>query len=395
MKLIQAYSRSASVDIKDKPFLYEQFISPPCEKYITLQSNSGMPAKNYSYFDLVINIIKPLLDKENISIIHLGDKNTQPLANCINVLGVCNINQSNYLISRALLHLGVDSCLSHIAGAADIPLVSLYGSTSVANHSPYFYNKDKTIFLESHRNGNNPTFAREECPKTIDFINPEDIAAAVLKLLNINYNYEFKTVYFGDTFKNRVIEAVPDSLINNKALGVDSLIIRMDFKYNLEILKQQLQICNCSIVTDRPIDLETLKNFAPRITQIFFCFDRNTFSLQFIKDMIGCGIRFGIFSYESEEFINSLKIQTYEHCILFKKSTPKLEDLKEFKDKKLDNLYYKSNKITLSSNKFYPSKSAWLKGENINSLDCPIVKFDNNIENLREIEYFWIVEKTS
>ncbi len=45
------YNRAAGVDLN---------------KFITIQSKSGMPAKDYSHFNEVLDIIKPYLDKENI-----------------------------------------------------------------------------------------------------------------------------------------------------------------------------------------------------------------------------------------------------------------------------------------------------------------------------------------
>ena len=197
-----------------------------------------MIAKDYSYFQEVINIVNPYLEKENIKILHLG-QDSSPLDNTLNLNNKTSISQCAFIIKRSLLHFGNDSWMCHYAGAEDIPLVSLYGPTTINNHSPFFYNKDKTIFLESHRNGNKATFSREENPKTIDFIHSEDVAAAVLKLLNIPYILTNKTLFIGNLYNNKMVHSIPNQIVDTNRLGLQSLIVRMDIDFNEENLIKQ------------------------------------------------------------------------------------------------------------------------------------------------------------
>ena len=180
MKLIETYSRNASVETKNPPILPTQFFPLTTEKYITIQNSSGMDAKNYNLWQNVLNLIIPFLRENNIDVIQLGQGEVQPLNNVINLVNKTNFAQSVYILRNALLHLGNDSFACHVAH--NVPVVSLYGSTSVSVHSPYHFHP-KSIFIESHRFGKSPSFQAQENPKTINLIPPELIAKNILSIL--------------------------------------------------------------------------------------------------------------------------------------------------------------------------------------------------------------------
>jgi hypothetical protein len=66
-KLIEAYSRNTGLEI-GKPFLMEKFYPLDAEKYITIQTGSGMAAKNYDFWQEVVVQIKPILEANKIKI---------------------------------------------------------------------------------------------------------------------------------------------------------------------------------------------------------------------------------------------------------------------------------------------------------------------------------------
>ena len=60
MHLVEQYALSCGVKI-DKPQVETSFFPLPFDKYIILHASSGMPSKNYDYFEDVIETIYPHL----------------------------------------------------------------------------------------------------------------------------------------------------------------------------------------------------------------------------------------------------------------------------------------------------------------------------------------------
>ena len=373
MRLLETYSRNTSVDIKHKPKLIEKFFPlGGVDKYITIQTKSGMPAKDYSYFNEVINILTSYLSKENIKIIHLGQgEGIEQFKNTVHLINQTSIHQAAYLIKRSLCHLSVDSWSSHYAGAEDVPLVSLYGSTTIDNHSPYFYNKDKTILLESHRNGNKATFSREENPKTVNLINPETVALSVLKLLNIPNSVNHSTIYIGNLFNNRMLQTIPNQVINTSNLGVQSLIVRMDIEFNEENLAKQLQVCPCSILTNKPLNPNLIQQFRGQILEIVYFIDKNH-NIDFVRYLHDLRIPYKLISELSEEDLNKLKLDYLDFHTILKKET---SAPKEIEGKDLSKLQYKTNQFYLGREKIYQSEYSYIN-------DQPLDNFESKFQDL-------------
>lgn len=392
MKLLESYSNNASVNIKTKPFLYQKFYPlGNIDKYITLQNSSGMSAKNYSYYQEVIDLLFPILEKNGIKIILLGDKDTPPLNKVINLCGQTTIHQSAYIVKRALAHLGNDSWLCHFCGAEEVSLVALYGSTTVENHSPYHFNPDITIFLESHRNGNKASYQREESPKTIDLILPEEICAAVCKLLNLDFSFPYKTLSIGRNYNSKIIESTCDAIINTQQLGLPNLIMRLDLNFNLAILVQQLNISKCSIITDRPIPSEILSNYRQNIIEVCYEIDKNH-NPNFCKELQANKIPYRNFSKLPPEELNRIKLDYLDFNLIHSKLPEKPEFLK---DKDLSKIFYKSSKLTLSSKGVFQSHMDYFNNRPIKSLESEFQLLSiQNLDNLwYETEYCYFAGK--
>ena len=393
MRLLETYSRNTSVDIKPKPKLIEKFFPlGGVDKYITIQTKSGMPAKDYGYFNEIINLLSPYLSKENIKIVHLGQgEGVEQFKNTIHLINQTSIHQAAYIIKRSLCHLSVDSWSSHYAGAENIPLVSLYGSTTVDNHSPYFYNKDKTILLESHRNGNKATFSREENPKTVNLINPETVALSVLKLLNISNSINYSTIYIGNLFNNRMLQTIPNQAINISNLGVQSLIVRMDIEFNEDNLAKQLQICPCSILTKKPLHPNLIKQFRDQILEIIYFIDKDH-SVDFVRHLHDLRVPYKLISELPDEELKKLKLDYLDFHIIVKKDT---SIPKEIENKDLSKLQYKSNQLYLGHEKIYQSEYSYRNNQPLDSFENKFQDLTKeNLETLwREKDFCYISEK--
>jgi hypothetical protein len=391
MRLLESYSRSCSVPINHKPRLYAKYFPlPEIDKYITIQSKSGMPAKDYSYFQEVLDILRPFLDKENIKVIHLG-QDSAPLNNTINLNNQTSIGQAYYLLKKSLCHISVDSWMSHAACAENVPCVALYGSTTVANHSPYHFDPAKSIFLESHRNGNKASFAREENPKTVDMILPEEIARAACKLLNIEFTYPFKTVAIGRSYQNKVIESSCNAVVDVKKLGVPNIIVRLDYNFDLNIAAQQASLGKISIVTDKVIPIDFLKQIKPQLVEFIYEIKEDN-NPEFCQQLQDLKISYRLFSKLPIEKLNPLKLNYIDFPIINHLINKPPEILK---DKILEKLYIKGGKFIIDSKGVFNSYWAYKNSIPIPDFNAgPQDILDVNTQDLWEdFDYLMFLEK--
>lgn len=138
--LIEAYARQCNVKI-DKPFILSKFFPLPFdEDYITFSSQGAMSGKNYLYFQDVINLILPVLEKNNMKIIQMGDGKEEKYNNVFDLLGVTTVQQSASLLesSRCRLHFGVDSFLIHLANGLGKKVVGIYSVSPPSVCGPFF-----------------------------------------------------------------------------------------------------------------------------------------------------------------------------------------------------------------------------------------------------------------
>lgn len=394
MKLLETYSRNTSVDIKHKPTLIEKFFPlGDITKYITIQSRSGMPAKDYSWYQEIIELINPILEKEGIKIIHLG-QDAQPLQKVVNLIGQTTLGQAAFLLKRSLLHFGADSWMAHFCGAEDVPLVTLFGNTTIANHSPYFFNKDKTAFLESHRNSQKATFAREENPKTIDFIYPEEAARAICQLLNLNFECKYKTLSIGPAYQSRVVESCNDFVVNIGQLGIPNIVVRNDYNYNLDNIIKQAQIGKIAIVTNKIIPIEILQQIRPNVLEVVYELTKEH-DPSFPKALLDNKIPFRLYTYLNDEELNKIKFSYIDiPQIIFRKNTNPPDLLKDKQD--LSKVYYKSSKFLLGRGKIYQSLFDYNCDRAISSFESvPLQVMDINLHELyNDKEHLYFLEKT-
>lgn len=372
MHLIESYATNCGLKI-DEPFIYEKFFPLSSEKYITF-STSAEQAKDYDYWIEVLNLLLPKFKENNISILQLGDRGLRPLPYCLSAVGLTNRNQEAYLIRNGLLHLGVDNFLSQLAGSYNRKQVCLYGNSYSKDVRPYWGVDRNTTILESHRNGKKPSFSSVENPKTINLILPEDVAKAVCELLNLDFDYKYKTVEFGGNYPNRIIETLPNQVVDIKSMNLDSIIVRMDYFFNEENLIKQLQLGKASIVTDKPINEQIIQQFKGSIKEVVY-FVRKDHDPKFVSTLKKCAVRFMMMTDLPPEELEKIKIHYMDHGIIYpviKQQTGHLRNKA---------LYYLSSKITLSNSKMYPSKAAL-------SLDKPLEN-QYDVSEVVDTEEFW------
>jgi hypothetical protein len=354
MHILEQYSLNCGLKI-DKPYILDAFFPMIYEKYVTFHAAGKFPSRLYDYTQEVIDLIHPYLRKNNIEIVQVGAQNEPFFSKCARTNGQTNFNQLAYLIKSSMLHFGVDSLPIHLASMYDIKMVGLYCNMYKEQSKPYWGNKDNQILIESHRNNKKPSYAAQEIPKTINLINPEEIAISILNLLNIKHSIKRKSEYFGENYSmGKAIEVVPDHYPDLEKFGAQMANVRMDLKFDENVLSYILSKYKSIIVTNKAFDINRILTLKQNIVKVVYNFEKNEqLDLEFIKDLKKNGIEFLLIAQFSEQDAEKYKYETMEYCNIFNKDLNILKDKSEpFKDKKLK---FKSNKFILSNGKVFPT----------------------------------------
>ncbi|MDP2692871.1 MAG: glycosyltransferase family 9 protein [bacterium] len=394
MHIARAYSLVAGQKI-DKINVLEKYYPLPFDNYMVIHPWSKN-SKSYSFWEDVISIIRTPLKENGIEIVQVGAKNEKPLNHCYHTQGSTNIGNVAYIVSKAKLILSADSFCAHLAGSYNRFLVALYNNNEIKNVKPFFGDPAKQILLEPNRNGNKPCFAYDEHPKQIDKISPELIAQSVLNFLNLPYNYPYKTVLFGENYINKIIECIPNQIINPAGLGVDSLIIRADFADDWSkqesLVYQQAQVFPCSIVTNKPLNIDILKQLRQHIKQVVYEVTPNH-DVDFVTKLQRAGLPFVLFSYMEEEELNKIKLSYLDIALVNRKTIRKSAEIKELEGLSVERLFYKSSKFTLSNGKIYPSKAALKNNLSIDSFDHQVCRAIDCTDFWKELEHFYLLKE--
>lgn len=380
MHLLEQYSLASGVKIK-KPYIYEKFFPVTADKYITFHPSSK-PSKTYDYWQEVINLILPILDSKGIKIIQLGQEKEKVYNGVLSLVGFTNINQTAFVLRDSMLHVGADSFPTHIASGYGKKIVALYSNNYVNCVKPFFGDPKDHVLLEPKRN-NKPTFSFEENPKTINSIKPETIANSVLNLLGIPHSNSIQTLYFGTEYNNMRLEMVPNQIVNPKQFNSNNIVVRMDLEHNEKFLNEQLQVCQCFIITSKPISSNIVLNNQKNIGRIFYEIKEDN-EIGFANFLAHNNISYQLFTYLQGEKLEKIKLKYLDQEPITEMPT----NLKQKTGIEYTlNCFYKSNKRIISKGKIYLSESSLKNGIEAKQLAEPVIDCP---EFWKEAESFWI-----
>jgi hypothetical protein len=393
MHLVQQYALACTAKI-DKPYIYEKYYPMPFEKYITFSPHSR-PSKNYDYWTEVLSMLAPDFKKMGIALVQLGGEKEKAFENCFNLCGKTSINQSSYLIKRAIMHFGTDTFTTQIASAFNKKMVVLYSHSPIQNCGPFWSNKEDVVLIESDKEGKKHSFATEEKPKTINTIAPEKIAQSVLKMLGIKTEIKNKTIRIGPKWNNEFLEVIPKSVVNfSKEVPKDRHVIRMDYHFNEEVMEQQLLVNAGLIVTSKPIPIETLNKSKERISQVIYLVRNDKYDSNFPRDLDRNNIANSIYSDLEGEFLKKLKYSILNLnkpiAIIEKKSKKDLPNYEKLDSKKLN---FKSRKFIIEGDDIYPGRAAHLNKVTIKDFASGPIPIMDQKEFWEEMDFFWITEQ--
>ncbi len=380
MHLIEQYALASSSTISKPQIFTKYFPLPNINKYITLHTQSK-ETKSYDLWQEVIDLILPILRKENISIIQIGQKDEKPINGCYHIMGQTSLNQCCYILQNTLAHLGCDSFPVHVCSVFGKKICSIYSNNFIRNVGPYWSKAEDVILLEPDRKeGEKPSFMITG-EKSINTIKPEKLAQSICKLLNLDFLYPYKTLQIGKFYQNRVIESDCSNVLNIQQIGLSNIILRLDYNYNLAVMIEQLKRNPCSILTDKAIPINILQELKPHVLEVMVKITDKHNPL-FIKELQEAKIKYRMFTELPIKELNKIKLDYIDFTqIITHRGEPVMPEI--LKDKNLANIYYKCNKNVIS-NDFYQSKYDLLSKRKFNP-NTPEPQPIKNLEFLKEL----------
>ena len=389
MHLLEQYALACGAKI-GKPYIYESFFPLDFDKYITFHRDANFQSKTYKYWQSVINLLTPILNKHNIKILQVGTKKDKPLNDVHNVLGLTNINQLAFLIKNSLLHFGIDSIPVHLASFYNKKIVAIYSHCSSKNAGPFFGDPNDHKLIDSDKSGRKPCYSYVESPASINNIRPEKIANSVLELLGISERINFTTVFIGENFSDDLFFG----FLPNKRVSFNFGFpeIRMDLLFNEEILAQQLSSQKSIITTNRPIKQELIASLKQNIAEIIYLVEEDD-SPEFVKFLFDNGILFECVSTLSEEKISEKKINYYRYCNINRHAKTEEEiTIENLIKNSTEKFKFKTNYTLFSNAKAYVSEQH-LKDDESSENYSAFHPIKNSSLFFCDIKNLWIVKE--
>lgn len=381
MNIIEAYSRQTGLRI-DKIQMEEHFFPLGFDsKYVVITSSTGAQAKNYLYYPIVIDLLKPILNKLNYKIVQIGGKDDMRVGADLDICGRTSIYHLAWIIKNASLVICGDTSSLHIAGHYDIPVVSCFSASDPKVSGAYFGSLEKKIYLKP--DNFEPKYVLTDNENRISQILPEKIAKAALDLLNIHDYKLNKTLYIGKYFKDYVLESIPDSVINPEFLQGNLLILRLDRGGQEEIIYEQLKHRKCVIVTNKTLNLGVLHNFRKNIERIIYIIDKNQ-DYKFAESLYREAFPHQLISFLGKEELKDLREQYVDLPLIDCRENPK-------KPEKFGTRFTTNRKI-LSKGKIYLSYAHVRAAKNIDKFETKDDAIIDSPEFWDDLEQYYIYE---
>lgn len=380
MHLLEQYALACGVKI-DQPFVETNYFPLPFSDYIIIHPASGMDAKNYDYYADVIELIYPLLQKNNIEIVQIGAKEDKTLPHTYAINGKTSLGQSFFLIKNSLLVVGNDSFSSHVAGGFDRKLVSLYSNLYKECCKPYWGEPQNQLLIQADRKGNKPSYAAQEAQKVVNNVKPEEIARGILKLLEIESKLSsYETLHTGAHYHHSAVEIIPNFFNPNRLPKDHGINLRLDYHFDLDIASRWMFSHKTHLIINRQVDPKYFTVIRNNLAKISVELNSEIES-EYIDVLKNLGCEIELFAPNDENLVKT-RLDFIDWGV-DKLDFGSKKDL-DSDEKVCDNTCYKSSKTILSNEKTYSSKAAWLAKQEKRTNE-PII---DNEDFWKELIYF-------
>jgi hypothetical protein len=411
MHLIEKYSLNCGISPKKlgKPYIYTSYYPIQFDKYIVIHASSGMNAKNYSYYQDVIDFVFEKVNAAGYGIVQIGGQGDPKLGNCLNLQGITNIHQTAFILKNASLLIANDSFSTHMCSSFGIPCVSLYSVIQPEVAGPY-WNNGKQFTIMAPLNGKKPKYSNEDPEMVINRIKPEQIIKEInsaLPDLKLSSELEIESLFFGKNYSKIAIEFVPDQLISIQDLKETPLNIRFDYLISGEIKQENinsaimnLSIRKCSVITSMPFDLDQLNNLKQNVSSLILHIEKKHLSkideaIKFIEKAVKDGFNVAVALIKndfSEQEINDLKFKFLDiKNINMLDQTSWSKNLSEDSFSKINDLtIMKSSRIIISNGSKFLTKVALLENKPCSAIEQKISEINDKESLGKELENCYI-----
>lgn len=385
--LLEEYAKNLGVKLS-KPMVSKHFWPLKHEKFITISLESQIPSKDYKYYEVVINMILNHLANKGIKIIQIGDGKSEKLPNVHERIMDIPFKNNAYIISKSMLHIGVDNVFSHYASSIGVPLVTLFGNV-YSSISKGYWSKNQ-INIEAPWKVK-PSFASSDINDAINQIPPEDIANAIFKQLGFQSTVTLKSKFFGGQYHKKVIEIVPNFFNPIEDFKSRHIFLRVDYGFEADSLAHWFNYLNSfGVFSKKLLPIETCQRLKGKLKQVFFIADESTalnedYLLALRENEIAITIL-----VEDESLLPKMRDRFFDFDVhLYPKG-----DKKMLEEKNIDysKAIFDSSKIIFSNNKRYASKYHLLKDQNFVDKN---LNLEENDVLLEELNHFYIYERTN
>jgi len=311
--IAEVYAKDLGVKI-GQPYITDHFFPGLPDKYITLHSSNKMPAAIYKHWDIVVKLIRPYLQSEDIKIVQIGGPKEQKISGIDCCFLEATYKQMNHIIKRAVTHAGCDSLPGHIASAYDIPSVILHFNLYPENSKPRGHKKSKCVSVSPDFSEVKPSYSTG-CDR-INEIKPEIIAQNILDQLGIYEKIKFKTVRVGSDFHKEIIEIIPNFSELSDQLKGQPVNIRGDIHWDLENIVRWCQFSLVSLHLSSVFDVELL-NHMPNLKQVIFHYEgkNNSDITNFLKALKNNKINI-IIQAENCDDIADIRLRYFDYNVI-------------------------------------------------------------------------------
>jgi len=383
MKILSSYALTTGL-IAHKPEIVEEYVpfSKDLAKVVLFNFASPHQSKIYDYGQDVLDIVTPILQKHGYITIQLGNEKDNKLKTEYSLLGM-TYAQRAYIVKNSALVVSTENILLHFAGIYNTKNIGIYGPSHPNSHGPV-WGEHKAM-----RNcKNKPSYFTQEFPKSINENKPEDIAKEILVQLDIDENIKYSSVYFGQNYPSLVLEFIPNHLIAPDLFAEKELIIRMDYHFNEECLFHIGRQRKISVIGDKPISLEIIKQIKNNLIFFNFSVTKNT-DIIYCKRLKETGAKIVFFSEENEEDLRATRIKFFDIGLV--ESFTRTKKPLDFENTKFNTSFqFKTYKFILSDGKIFMSKPHWEQNMSISSFNENSSSIIDDVEFWKDIDLFHI-----
>ena len=381
--ILEEYAKNLGVLIS-KPIISKHYFPVVDDKYITIFSEESMPSKNYKYYDIVLELLRPFLSEKNIKVIQIDTKDNQ-IKGVDKVVGGLSFRQYAYLISKSIMHIGVDNVYSHYASSENIPIVNLFGNIYPSISNGYWSpdNQKKDIAAPW---AVKPSLSHQDPNNEINLIKPEKIAESILALLGEKIKINFKTQKIGSMFSEEIYEVVPTSFHPLPDKHNNIIFLRADYGVDADAFLEYCSRYKVAIISDQLIQFSVIDKFKNNINKISLLIDKDYEEIpeKYFEILKRWNISVQILVKDKND-LAFLKNKYFDQDVYFYHS--KKDKIKGVTKKSL----FLSNKKIFKDGKVYASKAHLDIGKNLvdnkmNVIDTP--------EYWEEQDHFYIYEQT-